>query len=101
VAPCIAKVDQGVQISITHGVHAAPATPVSTVRPAEGNELFPPEAHAPVAAISRDHLDGCFVDKLHRTSLEKLPLGRLVHPKGHQKRKGPGVPGPSESQLEA
>src|SRR5690606_34408901 len=65
VAAGVAEVDQGVEVAVAHGVHAAASPAVAAVRPAEGNELLAAKAHAAAAAVAGYHVDGCFVDELH------------------------------------
>src|SRR5205085_2687853 len=78
VPPRIAVVDQRIEISIAHGIDAAAAAAVAAVGAAEGDELLATEAHAAVAPVAGDNVDGGFVDEFHDSlrspgALERAP----------------------------
>ncbi len=61
----VAIVDQGVEVAVGHGVHAAATAAVATARAALGDVLLAAEGGRAVAAVAGVHLDAGFVKELH------------------------------------
>src|SRR5699024_1436078 len=61
----IAVIDQGIQVGIGLQEDGTTITAVTTIRTALGNELLPPETHAPIAAITGLYRDGYFIYEFH------------------------------------
>jgi hypothetical protein len=91
----VTVVDQGVEVAVAHGVHAAAATTIAAVRPTEGQELLAAKAHAAVAAIACDDVDRGFVNEFHDC------LSTHGAPVGHRSKEEAGLApigtGPCES----
>src|SRR5205814_5769709 len=71
----VAEIDQRVEVAIAHRVDAAAAPAVAAVGAAEGYELFATKAHAAVAAVAGDDVDGGLVDELHACGLSVVDGG--------------------------
>jgi hypothetical protein len=67
---CISEVDQCVQIAVADGIYAAAATTVTAIRPTERDELFAPEAHAPITAVARSNVDQGFIYEFHKEPVD-------------------------------
>ena len=65
VAPRIAVVDQCVEIQVADGIDAAAPAAVTSIRPAERNELFTPKTRTAGTAVACGNVDHGFIDKLH------------------------------------
>ena len=61
----VAEVDERIEIAVSHRENTAALPSVSTVRSTERDELFAAKAHAAVAAVPCDHINGDFINKFH------------------------------------
>jgi hypothetical protein len=62
------KIEKGLNTRIgpqNHGSATPSVTPIGTT---QGHELFSAKASAASAALSRDYLNDCFIDKLHNST---------------------------------
>ena len=59
---------EGVQIAVGDGKHAATATAVTTIRPAERDKFFAAKARTAGTTIAGHDVDGGFVDEFHIAS---------------------------------
>lgn len=108
-AALMTEVNQGVQVFIGHQPDTAAIAAITTVRPAQRNELLATEADAAVAAITGDDLDFCLVYKFHdpldclvRTGLDGRPresVANLAQAPGGRWR--PGISRSNENPAEA
>ena len=60
-----AEIDQGVDVTVRYGPDRATLAAVAAVRAAERAEFFTAKRGATIAAVTTDHFNFCFVDKLH------------------------------------
>ena len=66
----VTVVEQGVDVAVGHGPHAAAPAAIAAVGPALGDEFFTSKRHAAVAAVAADRFDTHFIDEFHRILLE-------------------------------
>jgi hypothetical protein len=61
----IAIVNQGIDVAISDGIHAAATPAIATARAALGDGFLTPKGSHAVAAVTGKDLNGCFVDEFH------------------------------------
>src|SRR5690625_581022 len=76
----ITEINEGIDIAIGHSVNGATPATVPAIRPAFGDKALAPEAGDPVAAVSSDHLYGCFINKFHGLDSKKKRIAGEASP---------------------
>ena len=83
----MAKINQRAEARVRQQIDIAAIAAIAAVRPAFGDEFFPPETQAAVAALARLNPDGRLVNKLHgRPPLVAGPESS----RGHKAKTPPG-----------
>ena len=83
----MAKINQRAEARVRQQIDIAAIAAIAAVRPAFGDEFFPPETEATIAALARLNPDGRLVNKLHG----RPPLAAEPPPgPGHKAKTPPG-----------
>ena len=78
--PCVAKLDQRIEVAVGDDIDAAAATAVAAVRSALGLVLLAPERNDAVAAVAGSYVNFGFIDEFHRLRSISKGLTKMKKP---------------------